>query len=280
MSECPICKREYSEAPAISRKGDHVEICPICGTKEALEAIPEGYFGGNVKLSENPTIEEITNHNIAMFKERWRCGYDYSTVQVKQYPGEEVDLDKATNAKLIATTLYCNQAACAPLGRQKVKLPEQLRKEAMHWDAEGGFCIYTSVLAYCLFYEFGVFEKEQMRLIQGFYKHQLREDFSNLIPFGKLQVGLHSFLLVDKSVFDFSLIIQEEYFFDFKDTGLFIMGKVPEGMELWGFEEEHQIIKEYAREIAKESGQTYAEWIAYHKHHAASVAVAIFDKYR
>ena len=35
---CPICGNEYTEHPAISRKDNITEICPACGTKEALES--------------------------------------------------------------------------------------------------------------------------------------------------------------------------------------------------------------------------------------------------
>ena len=38
---CPICGKEYSEYPALSRK-DNVMICPDCGTREALESIGVG----------------------------------------------------------------------------------------------------------------------------------------------------------------------------------------------------------------------------------------------
>lgn len=40
---CPVCKRLYSEHPAISRLDNETEICPDCGTMEALQAagIPE-----------------------------------------------------------------------------------------------------------------------------------------------------------------------------------------------------------------------------------------------
>lgn len=36
---CPICGKEYKEPPAISRKDNKTEICPDCGTLEALEAL-------------------------------------------------------------------------------------------------------------------------------------------------------------------------------------------------------------------------------------------------
>ena len=34
---CPICKNKYYDSPAISRKDNKTEICPICGIIEALE---------------------------------------------------------------------------------------------------------------------------------------------------------------------------------------------------------------------------------------------------
>lgn len=36
---CPKCKREYSDAPALSRVDNKTLICPSCGHLEALESI-------------------------------------------------------------------------------------------------------------------------------------------------------------------------------------------------------------------------------------------------
>ena len=36
---CPRCGRKYKEPPAISRQDNKTEICPLCGTREALEAL-------------------------------------------------------------------------------------------------------------------------------------------------------------------------------------------------------------------------------------------------
>lgn len=38
MNKCPICGKEYSESPALSRIDDHTLICPRCGVREALQA--------------------------------------------------------------------------------------------------------------------------------------------------------------------------------------------------------------------------------------------------
>ena len=34
---CPVCKKEYDDYPALSRRDNKTEICPLCGIKEALE---------------------------------------------------------------------------------------------------------------------------------------------------------------------------------------------------------------------------------------------------
>ena len=35
---CPLCGRSYSAPPALSRKDNATEICPMCGIMEALAA--------------------------------------------------------------------------------------------------------------------------------------------------------------------------------------------------------------------------------------------------
>lgn len=42
---CPKCVRTYTEYPALSRADNVTEICPECGTREALEAF-KGYQEG------------------------------------------------------------------------------------------------------------------------------------------------------------------------------------------------------------------------------------------
>lgn len=36
---CPICGKTYHEYPSLSRTDDQTEICPDCGTRQALEAV-------------------------------------------------------------------------------------------------------------------------------------------------------------------------------------------------------------------------------------------------
>lgn len=39
IRQCPICGRGYSGHPALSRVDNKTEICPECGTRQALESI-------------------------------------------------------------------------------------------------------------------------------------------------------------------------------------------------------------------------------------------------
>lgn len=54
---CPKCGRSYTERPATSR-ADNIQICPDCGTREALEAI-------GVSAEEQEKIISIIHHNYA-----------------------------------------------------------------------------------------------------------------------------------------------------------------------------------------------------------------------
>ncbi len=39
LRTCPLCGAQYGGIPALSRKSPNTQICPDCGTREALESI-------------------------------------------------------------------------------------------------------------------------------------------------------------------------------------------------------------------------------------------------
>lgn len=36
---CPICNKEYTDVPALSRLDNTTEICPTCGNRQPLELL-------------------------------------------------------------------------------------------------------------------------------------------------------------------------------------------------------------------------------------------------
>jgi len=59
---CPLCKREYSSPPALSRTDNNTPICPRCGTRQALETL----FSDPEKINGILTTiygDGVDNHN-------------------------------------------------------------------------------------------------------------------------------------------------------------------------------------------------------------------------
>lgn len=54
---CPLCGAQYGGVPALSRKYPNTQICPDCGTREALESI-------GVSTAEQEKILGIIHRNI------------------------------------------------------------------------------------------------------------------------------------------------------------------------------------------------------------------------
>ena len=55
---CPVCGKTYTEVPALSRTDDKTEICPDCGTRQALEAV-------GISPEEQEKVLEIIHEKLA-----------------------------------------------------------------------------------------------------------------------------------------------------------------------------------------------------------------------
>ena len=57
MNTCPICGRQYSAPPAISRTDNKTEICPVCGTMESISFLPQEQRDEIIRAVEEKEIE-------------------------------------------------------------------------------------------------------------------------------------------------------------------------------------------------------------------------------
>ena len=55
---CPKCGKTYKGHPAISRDDNQTPICPLCGTKEALEGLGLSQQEIDEIIQKIPKIEE------------------------------------------------------------------------------------------------------------------------------------------------------------------------------------------------------------------------------
>lgn len=206
---------------------------------------------------------EITDNVIEYFDEKWFTSYQYTKENLKPFRGDNLSKLIKIHPGFIASMAYVGQLAERLINHDLKGIDSVVMKELNHWDDKGGYCIYISILHYCLIRELVPIDADRVKFIQGYYKHPVQGLFKRFIPESMNQAGLHAYLTIDNAVVDFS-IIQEAVCFDFPD-GAYILGKVPELMELYGWEESHETVLKYAREIGMGSGMTYKEWITFHK---------------
>lgn len=63
LMKCPICGKMFSDPPALSRKDNKTQICPDCGTFEALEAYynATGWSNEDLEKAEETVREMMEN---------------------------------------------------------------------------------------------------------------------------------------------------------------------------------------------------------------------------
>lgn len=236
----------------------------------------------NTIMSNNPSIWEFNKTIYKGFKDYHYVGYDYRKHSPKQYKGKEIPDFKfkeeafTSSINYVARLFYCCQQNGAGLLIAGLKeIPELkvygqfIARETAKADQDGELCVYCSVVLYSLLKFFCNICDTHLKFIQGWYQHELRKDFPMFIPTNNSQQGLHSFLCVDGAILDMT-IGQEAYFFDFKDEPEYIVGAVPEGMNLWGHEELESTVMKYIRKYASYANLEPGKWIIAHRE--ASIA--------
>jgi len=72
---CPVCGRTYTEPPAISRRSKGMEICPECGTREAIEDWNRDQEERMKERTKTHASDLISRHEaIEVINHELRCG--------------------------------------------------------------------------------------------------------------------------------------------------------------------------------------------------------------
>lgn len=207
--------------------------------------------------SKGPAKKELYK----MFKKNWltaaKSEKDYELFKGKAFSSEDM-----LNIHFRQVASYIMNVTNAFGAWEFDEVETDLIDEVHHWEQEGGFCIYLSVLAYELLLKKKVFSPTSLQLVQGYMCHETRKDSPMALMLAKEHISLHCWLVSKGSVIDLT-VGQVRQFFDFGDFPFFIGAVHPE-MELTGTIEPKKIVNDYKKRFAKQAGLTVEQWE--HKH--------------
>lgn len=205
------------------------------------------------------------NKVLSYIKKNWdskvKNGKELETFKGKPFKTEELRQPAFIKVVLYVGDLFRgleNYVPSPSLDQFDPRIEQELRK----WESEGELCLHLTVISYFLFEKYGVFNDKEMKLVQGYFWHEARKDNPLAMALANIHVGIHSWLSVKGRVIDLT-IGQEEMFFDFKGQSV-IMGEVPDGMLLKGFEEPKKVVQKHLKRYADYLGMTPEEYINFH----------------
>ena len=226
-------------------------------------------------MTDNASDEELAEFAAGIFKSHWKTSYDYQKTDPIIFQSLPIDGKILKHTDFMSSAVYISELTQKALSYRWNEIEGLAGKELKAWDAKGGLCIYLSILHFCLLLESKAVREDELCMVQGFYRHPthgILSIFSNLA----IQSGVHAFISVQGAVVDFS-IQQEASTFDFGEKE-FIIGDIPDEMEMVGWTEGKHLVKQYAREIARSSGLNYFEWIEQHKINSYKLASKELNK--
>lgn len=223
-------------------------------------------------LGDGDSVEEINQFILPKLNDSF-CSYDYAQTHVKRRRGMKFPEVSSKNLHLRNILLYCNIIARSVVINDDISISDTVYNEIKHWDTEGKYCYFLSVLAACLLYEEGIFCVEQLSLLKGFYRYATDNPFLTEFTNIKTSSGLHAWLEIDGSILDFAISVTESGFITFETP--FVIGFAPKNIEYWGYSEPFNTIKKYARHFAKYAKMNYYDWIAFHRKTAIKVVAQL-----
>lgn len=227
----------------------------------------------DVVLSNNPSQKEILKGINNLFKKHWLRGYSY----IKRNPQSmrSRNLPHSIQTPLFAQYALYMQMLDKNVDKDFCEISPEIKKEVQHWNNEGAYCIYMSILFYALLRKSKLVKEEDVSFYQGYYDFQLRDDFPTFLSVSERQIGIHAWLTIQGSVVDITAN-QNSYLFDFgfKEISV-ILGNYDPDYRLVGFKETQDTINTYLKKFSDYSGKTIDEWInSHHKESAVQMQMA------
>jgi hypothetical protein len=210
----------------------------------------------SVKYMKSATRSDIVGFVYDyLHKLGWKTSFNYYMYRPIKFMNKNLVIPEASISEFNKFVDYCALAAKNFTSRD----------EAARYQGRHGLSIYFSVVLYWLLTSFGVINEKRLSFCQGYYSFAVPDPPGD----AKYRAGIHSWLSCNGSVLDVTLWQQGcPGFVKADGTPLVIKGKIPDNLNLVGFEEDKSLVKEYARQFAKDSGLSFYDWLDHHREQA------------
>jgi len=202
-------------------------------------------------VSKHDIVSYMYNH---LYKFGWKTTVNYTLFRPRKFFRKPLLIPEGNTSDFRKYIDYC-YLLCKNFNEAD---------EAARYSDKFGTGIYFSTVLYWLLVFYGVVNEKKLRFCQGYFCYK-RDDHPS-----RYRAGLHAWLSHNGSVIDTTIWQQRDHF-DFEKRGFpvpVIAGDIPQGLKLTGFEEDKNLVKEYARRFARDSGLTFYDWVKHHKQQA------------
>lgn len=219
-----------------------------------------------MEAAEIKFMKTATKHDITCFvyenllSNGWKSSINYVNFTPKRFFATSLQIPSGSCADFEKYVNYCYL-----LSNNFTDVDEAAKYTDKH-----GTSIYFSVVLYWLLSHFGVVREKDLKFCQGYFSYKIEKTS----PSTRYRAGMHSWLYYNRSVIDVTVWRQKDCF-DFAKRGFdipVIKGEIPPGLNLFGFEEDRSLAKEYARRFARDSSLNFYDWINFHKQQAELLA--------
>lgn len=225
----------------------------------------ENYFDvlkNSETSSESFPIEKVIEFTAERFKKEYKTSYEYTKDNIISYSSKELNKILESESSFAVSINYISTLFDYLLTGNTHDISNDVLDEVTEWEIKGASCTYFSVLLYYLITIQNVACKDCVKLVQGFYRHEIRNDYPTFYPWAGQHNGIHSWITIQNSIIDIA-IKQQERFFDFKGKP-YVMGEIPEGLIYMGWEESKDTALLYLNDILKFSKKNLHEWFNMH----------------
>ena len=206
------------------------------------------------EITEKEAVESIKN----LFKDFWKVDVSYGLHRLKELKSDVVGLPIAVN-KILDFVSKLNNTVDHNLQIDTHNVDKRIFNQTKHYDSEGGYCIYMSVLTKTLVDLIAPKEAENFNYYQGYYVIDSENPFATMI-YGKTQVGIHAWLTYKNKVLD-TTASQHRHSITLPDNKYnMIIGEMPKSYKLKGFKETPKLVNEYKSMFAEQLNMSVSEW--------------------